>query len=454
MAKKVALLGMPAYGGPSMAAARAFFRARANPEELKLTYQQASLLDSNCCALWAQALNLSRAGRAPDYFAMLHADVQPPDFWLDALIEELEAENLDVLSAVVPIKDRHGLTSTALGKPDLEDAWRCLCRVTMAELHRMPETFTAADLGHPDKPLLFNTGCFVCRFDERWAKHVAFSSRTRIVFDPQDSRYLVEAEPEDWAFARACHRQGLRIACTRRLPLSHRGQTDFANDHPWGDLDYDRQYLDAPAIVPAPRGAGTTSDDWRYPADVEGWLAEEEARCLAGLARDQHVLEIGSYCGKSTISMAQAAKRVVCVDPFDGRGTPGERDTYSEFDRNLQAYGIRNVEAVVSPFESAPKEVLGRRFGLIFIDGAHDYESVARDIRIARGLLGPSGVLAIHDYRRTPGNYDGRWDAGVTAAVDELLAAGGELLGLHGTVAVIRPPTTITKSIREEVNCG
>lgn len=450
MAEKVAILGMPAYGGPTMAAARAFFRARANPSTLKLTYQQASLLDSNCCALWAQALNLSRAGQAPAYFAMLHADVQPPDFWLDTLIDELEARGLDVLSAVVPIKDQHGLTSTALGSSDLADpeaSWRCFCRVTMAELYQLPETFTAADCGHPDRPLLFNTGCFVCRFDEGWARHCSFSSRTRIAWDEEAGRYLVEAEPEDWHFARDCHRQGLRIACTRKLLLSHRGHTDFGNDRVWGDLDYDRQYLDAPAITPAP------VRDWCYPSDVDGWLGEEEARCLAEYARGRRVLEVGSYCGKSTISMAQTARDVDAVDPFDGRGTPSERGTFDEFSRNLDRYGIANVEAQHGTFADVSAR-LEPGYGLAFIDGAHDYRSVYSDIRLALPLLGPGGLIAFHDYRRSAGDHDGRWDAGVTRAVDELLAHGGELLTLAGTVAVVRSPARIPDFYLEEVPCG
>ena len=444
MFEKVALLGMPAYGGPTMAAARAFFRARANPSTLKLTYQQASLLDSNCCALWAQALNLSRAGRAPTYFAMLHADVQPPDFWLDTLIAELEDRQLDVLSAVVPIKDQHGLTSTALGGGS-DDPWRCHCRLTLADVYRLPETFTAADCGHPGRPLLFNTGCFVCRFDERWARYCSFSSQTRIVFDEGEGRYLVEAEPEDWHFARDCHRQGLRIACTRKLSLSHRGYLDYANDRPWGDFDYDRQYLDAPSVLPV----GVDSDGWRYPADVEGWLGEEEARCLADYARGKRVLEVGSYCGKSTISMAQTAKHVTAVDPFDGRGTPAPRDTLAEFERNLARYGIDNVTTLLGTLDGlAWDDTLA--YDLVFIDGAHDYPSVLADARHARALLAPGGLLAFHDYRRASGDYDGRWDAGVTRAVEELLGRGGELLTLAGTVAVIRPPATIPGLCLEE----
>ena len=66
----------------------------------------------------------------------------------------------DVVSTVLPIKDRRGVTSTAIDDP--EDEWTPLRRLTMREVHRLPETFSAqADCGYPNNALLVNTGCFV-----------------------------------------------------------------------------------------------------------------------------------------------------------------------------------------------------------------------------------------------------------------------------------------------------
>jgi hypothetical protein len=78
-------------------------------------------------------------------------------------------------------------------------------------------------------------------------------------------------------------------------------------------------------------------------------------------------------------------------------------------------------------------------YDLAFIDGAHDYPSVMADVQKALRVLSPGGRLAFHDYRLAPGEYDGRWDEGVTLAVNSLLDCGAKLLSRHGSVAVIDP---------------
>ena len=41
---------------------------------------------------------------------------------------------------------------------------------------------------------------------------------------------------------------------------------------------------------------------------------------------------------------------------------------------------------------------LDKQFDFIYIDGAHDYDSVKQDIELALPLLKPRGILAGHDY--------------------------------------------------------
>jgi predicted O-methyltransferase YrrM len=439
---------MPGYGEQTIGAGRGLWRASkgtqaGTPLEVLVSYSQGSLLAQNFNSLWCWALNEAHSGRRVDYFAMLHADVEPEDGWLDTLVEELEKNQLDVLGAVVPIKDPKGLTSLALDRDD-GDTFRPLCRLMMREVFELPETFTSKDTGHP---LLLNTGCWVCRFDMKWARKVHFTINDRIVFNKGLNLYQAQVEPEDWYFSRLCHELGLRIGATRKLRLNHVGKQRFGNFEPWGH-PFDGEYV-TESQLPARESA----DGWHFPEDVPGWLLSTEGRALAELARGKRVLEVGSYCGRSTICMAQTADSVVSIDPHDGRGTPQPRATLDALRENLARYGVHErVEPLVGTLGGVLEKdgfchkLATGSFDLIFIDGAHDYEAVRNDIEHARELLAPDGVLAFHDYRERAGDHDGRWDPGVTQAVDELVAAGGEILSKHSTVAVVKPPLPLLET--------
>lgn len=423
---KRVFLGMPSYGPCTGGAARAFWSPTRHSEwEIIHRYKEGSLLAANCNGLWVDALNEVHQGRRLDLYAQLHADVEPQDWWLDIMMQELYERKLDVLAAVVPIKDRHGLTSIALGRED-GDTWRPLCRLTMTEVRRLPETFTSDDVGHP---ILINTGLFVCRFDVDWAKQVHFTINDRIAFDTKLNAYVAQCEPEDWFFARLCHELGLKVGATRKVTLTHRGDAAFSNQHVWGN-PFDAAWIDHSPVK-------STADGFSLP-EIEGWLHPEEGKALTELACGKRVLEIGSYCGLSTVLIAKTAKHVVAIDPHDGRATPKPQDTLAALQRNLSLHGVeKKVDIVLGTTSTVDVE---GPFDLVFIDGAHDLESVRLDIAYATDRLASSGLIAFHDYRKNPGDYDGRWDPGVTRAVEELIAAGAELLSTHATLAVVRPP--------------
>lgn len=232
-------LGMPGYGANSAAAGRAFWRSTQLPEgQICLRYEEGSLLANNFNRIWCHALTAAARGQRIDYFAMIHADVEPPDGWLDVLIDELEANDLDVLGVVLPIKDLRGVTSCALARAD-GSTWRVHCRLTQTEIHQLPETFTSADVG---LPLLLNTGLWVCKFSMDWAPKLHFTINDRIVFHPDENLYFPEVEPEDWYFSRLCHELGLKLGATRKLDVGHRGEFVFRNSLIWGE-PFDSAYV-------------------------------------------------------------------------------------------------------------------------------------------------------------------------------------------------------------------
>jgi glycosyltransferase involved in cell wall biosynthesis len=147
---------------------------------------------------------------------------------------------------------------------------------------------------------------------------------------------------------------------------------------------------------------------------IAGWLEDEEADLLLAAAVravsapvQGRIVEIGSFCGKATVVLASVvralspSKKVYAVDSHDGRvGTadkiaqmPPSLDTLRA---NLQAAGL---EAQVEIIQSRPHEVdWGDPIAFLFVDGLHDYVSVAGDFRHFEPWLMPEGCVAFHDY--------------------------------------------------------
>jgi len=412
------VLGMPGYGKQSPRAGRSLWRACRDMNRVHVEQECSSLLAHNFNKLWCAALNRVHSGEPVDYFAMLHDDIGLADGWLDALIDELEANQLDVLGVVSPIKDTRGLTSIALHREG--DDWRPACRLSMHDIFELPPTFTSEDLG---KPLLLNTGCWVCKFDIAWATKVWFTVNDRIGFNTVTNQYEALNESEDWFFSRLAHEMKLKIGATRKLWLAHDGAMVYTNTRPWGNNAFDVENCDKSPVSTA------------HPHDIPGWLSPEEGKALSELARGKRVLEIGSYCGLSTVYLARTAASVTAMDYFDGRGTEEPKDTYPEFLAAMQRHGVADKVTTCHPDAELPST----EYDLVFIDGAHDYQSVRADVDKAERVLADGGTIVFHDYREYPGATDGRWDEGVTRAVRELVANGHELINTTGTLAVLKP---------------
>jgi SAM-dependent methyltransferase len=262
----------------------------------------------------------------------------------------------------------------------------------------------------------------VAKWNQEWCRKVHFEINDRIVFDIPQNRYRPEVESEDWFFSRMLNDLGLKIGATRKISVKHEGDVEFVNTHPWGLQAFDKESRDRKSS-PVPNA---------FPLDVAGWLTHGEGQKLAELATGKRVLEIGSYCGLSTICMARTAKHVTAVDYFDGRATPSPRNTADEFRENLERYGVSEKVTAVHPTADLPLP----EYDLAFVDGAHDYDSVAADAIRVRDVLAPNGLILFHDYKHPS-------HPGVEQAVDDILLDGGELISTHETLAVVRPPARI-----------
>ncbi len=207
-----------------------------------------------------------------------------------------------------------------------------------------------------------------------------------------------------------------------------------------------------PDAAPMPTGLREAAEA------AKGFMPPEEGlalyRTAAAYAARGPVLEIGTYCGKSTIYLAAAAAQagqvVLTVDHHRGseENQPGWEyhdaelvdpavgllDTLPRFRSTLAATGLeRHVIAIVG--RSAEIARLWREpIGMLFIDGGHtdvaataDYEGWAP--RVSRG-----GALAIHDVFPDPA--DGG-QAPYRVYLRAMASGAFKEVGLHGSLRVL-----------------
>lgn len=235
-------LGIPNAGSCEAMMPNTITRACSAKVACSLQTHASSALTHNFNHLWCEALN-NRAERGLTHFAMLHSDVRClQNNWPDLLLEILEREDCDILSVIMPIKDGRGLTSVALDT----DRWRPR-RITMHEvlLNGLPPTFGSEDVirnpamcRYAVGPVLFNTGLWICRLDRPWAEQVLFDIENKIR-KTREGKFVAEFEPEDWKFARWCHKEGIKYKVTREVTAEHVGMSAFPNTYAWGSQEVD-----------------------------------------------------------------------------------------------------------------------------------------------------------------------------------------------------------------------
>ncbi len=159
---------------------------------------------------------------------------------------------------------------------------------------------------------------------------------------------------------------------------------------------------------------------------IPGFLSIEEGEHLFRLgcvaAAIAPCLEIGSYCGRSTVCLGVACRDagqvLIAVDHHRGseEQQPGEEyfnpalvdpasgrvDTLRRFRETLARAGLEEtVVPVVCRSELAARAWSGP-LGLVFIDGGHAAQSVQADYDGWSPRLPPGGFLVFHDVYPNP----------------------------------------------------
>jgi predicted O-methyltransferase YrrM len=139
------------------------------------------------------------------------------------------------------------------------------------------------------------------------------------------------------------------------------------------------------------------------------------------------IVEIGSYCGRSTVVLGSVARamsdnvRIYAIDPHDGKvgaldqGIQTVAPTLERFRHNINDAGLTDLVEVIQKF-SYEVEWSQKPIHLLFIDGLHDYTNVARDFFHFAEWVAPNGYVTFHDYAD--------YYPGVKTFVNELLSQG------------------------------
>jgi predicted O-methyltransferase YrrM len=155
--------------------------------------------------------------------------------------------------------------------------------------------------------------------------------------------------------------------------------------------------------------------------DIKGFLARDEAEALFALGREcaPHgpCLEIGSYCGLSTLYLGTGVREsggvLFSIDHHTGseEHQPGEEyhdqdlydpqlgtiNSFPALQRTLRLGGLEETVVPVVASSALTAKAWTTPVSLVFIDGGHSLETALADYRSWASWIRPGGVLAIHD---------------------------------------------------------
>lgn len=154
---------------------------------------------------------------------------------------------------------------------------------------------------------------------------------------------------------------------------------------------------------------------------VKGFLEPAEGERLYRLALEASqrgpCLEIGSYCGKSTLYLGTACRAngavLFSVDHHRGSeeqqpgqayfdpelldSVSGRPDTWPYFRRCLESAGLLETVVPLVCSSALAARAWATPLALAFIDGGHAYETVLADYRGWAAHVMPGGYLIFHD---------------------------------------------------------
>ncbi|MGI9289071.1 MAG: class I SAM-dependent methyltransferase [Pseudomonadales bacterium] len=167
----------------------------------------------------------------------------------------------------------------------------------------------------------------------------------------------------------------------------------------------------------------------QLPVDIDtikGFLATDEGAALYNAAAEVSTrgpcLEIGSYCGKSTVYIGSACKTNASVlyaldhhrgseehqmgeeyhDPELFDSDAELMDSFKEFRRTMRAADLEDTVVPIVSSSATAARFWSTPLALVFVDGGHSLEAAMIDYRSWAAHIMPGGMLAIHDIFPNP----------------------------------------------------
>lgn len=166
-----------------------------------------------------------------------------------------------------------------------------------------------------------------------------------------------------------------------------------------------------------------------FAKSVDGWFYDGDFQfykfAINHLRENiKHVVEVGSYKGRSSsfmaVELSKLDRKVIfdCVDTW--QGSEEHQDIQTIIDNKLFEEFQKNMEPVKDFYNTkrmtsldAAKLYEDNSLDMVFIDASHDYENVKQDILAWEPKVKMGGIISGHDYQPC-------W-SGVIKAVNEII---------------------------------
>ena len=159
--------------------------------------------------------------------------------------------------------------------------------------------------------------------------------------------------------------------------------------------------------------------------EVKGFMPKHEGEALLNWAKIFSnigpILEVGTYCGKSTLYLAKGAatnnQYVFTIDHHSGSEehqlneeyfdneiydySKNRVNTFPLFIKNVNKFKANNIVPIISESSEIASE-WSSDLGMVFIDGGHSIESAYNDYNSWEPKILTGGSLVIHDIFENP----------------------------------------------------